>query len=329
MSPTEDTVTRTPAAPQAASNGAAVHPAPLPPPRLDELSPQNLYAKCMALARNLWWSWHPEVTNMFRELDPIRWRQLDHNPIALLAEFTPERLEARAAELVLYSRINQAYRRLKEYMAAESTWSDVNAGVLGSKPVAYFSAEFGIHESVPIYSGGLGVLAGDHIKSASGLGIPLIAVGLFYDQGYFRQQLDIDGYQHEEYLPNRVESLPIEPALGADGRQIVVKIDTRTNPLHAKVWKMAVGRVSLYLLDSDVEGNTPEDRELTSRLYGGDNRTRIRQELILGVGGVRAIRALGIVPGVYHLNEGHSAFATMEAVKYGEVRHSQILLSLI
>ncbi|MFM7108572.1 MAG: alpha-glucan family phosphorylase [Planctomycetaceae bacterium] len=269
----------------------------------------------MALARNLWWSWHPEVENMFRELDPIRWRQLDHNPIALLAEFTPERLEARAAELVLYSRINQAYRRMKEYLAAETTWSHVHAGVLGSKPVVYFSAEFGIHESVPIYSGGLGVLAGDHVKSASGLGIPLIAVGLFYDQGYFRQRLDIDGYQHEEYLPNLVESLPIEPALGQDGGPILVSIDTRNGPLRAKVWKMAVGRVSLYLLDSDVEGNSADDRDLTSRLYGGDTRTRIRQELILGVGGVKAIRALGIVPGVYHLNEGHSAFATLEAVR--------------
>ena len=285
------------------------------PPRLDELSPEKLHEKCTALARNLWWSWHPEVTNLFRELDPIRWRQLDHNPIALLAEFTPERLEARAAELVLYSRINQAYRRLKEYMAGDSTWSNVHAGVLGSKPVVYFSAEFGIHESVPIYSGGLGVLSGDHIKSASGLGIPLIAVGLFYDQGYFKQQLDIDGYQHEEYLQSRTEALPIEPALGADGKPITVQIDTRSGPIFAKVWKMAVGRINLYLLDSDVEVNNPEDRELTSRLYGGDSRLRIRQELVLGVGGVRAIRAMGIVPGVYHLNEGHSVFATLEAVR--------------
>jgi starch phosphorylase len=297
--------------PAVSANGAAT-PAP---PRLDELSPQNLYDKCMALARNLWWSWHPEVTNLFHDLDPIRWRQLDHNPIALLAEFTPERLEARAAELVLYSRINQAYRRLKEYLASESTWSTVHAGVLGSKPVVYFSAEFGIHESVPIYSGGLGVLAGDHIKSASGLGIPLIAVGLFYDQGYFRQQLDIDGYQHEEYLQSRVEALPIEPALDTDGKPVTVQVDTRGGAIHAKVWKMAVGRVSLFLLDTDVEGNSPEDRELTSRLYGGDTRTRIRQEIILGIGGVKAIRAMGIVPGVYHLNEGHSAFATLEAVR--------------
>ncbi len=295
----------------AARPAAAMH----PPLRLLELSPQNVYDKCQALARNLWWSWHPEVADIFRELDPVRFRQLDHNPITLLAEFTPERLEARAAELVLHSRINQAYRRMKEYLAAENTWSDVHAGVLGSKPVVYFSAEFGIHESVPIYSGGLGVLSGDHIKSASGLGIPLVAVGLFYKQGYFKQQLDLDGFQHEEYLQSRVEALPLEPAIGTDGQPLSVAIDTRSGQIRAKVWRMAVGRVSLYLLDSDVEGNTPEDRELTSRLYGGDNRVRIRQELLLGVGGVRAIRGLGIVPGVYHLNEGHSVFATLEAVR--------------
>jgi starch phosphorylase len=285
------------------------------PLRLDELSPQSLYRKCQELARNLWWSWHPEVTNLFRDLDPIRWRQLDHNPIALLAEFTPERLEARAAELVLYSRINQAYRRLNEYLAAGNTWSSIHAGVLGSKPVVYFSAEFGIHESVPIYSGGLGVLAGDHVKSASGLGIPLIAVGLFYNQGYFRQRLDIDGYQREEYLDSRVDLLPLEEAVDAEGQPLTVSVDTRSGPILAKVWKMAVGRCSLFLLDCDIEGNKPEDRELTSRLYGGDTRTRIRQEMVLGVGGVKAIRAMGIVPGVYHLNEGHSAFATLEVVR--------------
>ena len=153
---------------------------PLAPPRLIELSPQNLYDKCTALARNLWWSWHPEVTNMFRELDPIRWRQLDHNPIALLSEFNADRLELRVAELVLYSRINHAYRRLREYLTSRQTWADTHAGVLGSKPVAYFSAEFGMHESIPIYSGGLGVLSGDHVKSCSDLGIPFIAIGLFF-----------------------------------------------------------------------------------------------------------------------------------------------------
>ncbi|MBN2217133.1 MAG: alpha-glucan family phosphorylase [Pirellulales bacterium] len=285
------------------------------PPAPTGLSAEALYNKCNALARNLWWSWQPEVINLFRDLDPIRWRQLDHNPIALLAEFTPERLDMRASELVLFSRINHAFRRLKEYLSETATWGRTHAGVLGSKPVAYFSLEFGVHESVPVYSGGLGVLSGDHIKSASGLGVPLVAVGLFYDQGYFKQQLDMDGYQREEYLDTKVENLPMEPARGADGKPITIRIDTRNGPLLAKVWLMRVGRVNLYLLDCDVKENRPEDRELTSRLYGGDNRTRIRQELVAGVGGVRALRALGITPGVFHLNEGHSAFATLEGIR--------------
>ncbi len=292
-----------------------------PPARLPEassafgLTAETQYEKCVALARNLWWSWHADVINLFRDLDPIRWRQLDHNPIALLSEFTPERLEMRASELVLHSRINQAYRRLKEYMSEVPRWGRTHAGVLGSKPVAYFSLEFGVHEAVPIYSGGLGVLSGDHIKSASGLGVPLVAIGLFYDQGYFKQHLDINGWQNEEYLDTKVENLPMEPALGADGKPITVRIDTRTGKLLAKVWLMHVGRVRLYLLDCDVPSNSPEDRDLTSRLYGGDNRTRVRQELVAGVGGMRALKALGIAPGVYHLNEGHSAFATLEAIR--------------
>jgi len=156
--------------------------------------------------------------------------------------------------------------------------------VLGSKPVAYFSLEFGLHESVPVYSGGLGVLSGDHIKSASGLGVPLVAVGLFYDQGYFKQHLDGNGWQSEEYLDTKVGDLPMEPARGRDGEPITVAIQTRSGRLFAKVWLVRVGRVSLYLLDCDVEGNRPEDRELTARLYGGDNRTRVRQELVAGWG---------------------------------------------
>ena len=280
-----------------------------------EMSAQALYDKCWALARNLWWTWHPEVSNLFRDLDPIRWRQLDHNPIALLREFTPERLASRAAEMVLYSRINYAHRRLKEYMASGQTWAATHAGVLGSKPVAYFSAEFGMHESIPIYSGGLGVLSGDHIKSASGLGVNLVGIGLFYDQGYFKQQLDETGWQREEYLDTKVENVPMAPALSPDGKPVMIHVDTRTGPLYAKVWLMQVGRVRLYLLDCDVDGNSPEDRELTSRLYGGDERTRIRQELMLGVGGVKALKALGITPGVYHLNEGHSAFGPLEVIR--------------
>jgi glycogen phosphorylase len=268
-----------------------------------------------ALARNFWWSWDHDSSGLFRELDPLRWRQLNHNPIALLNEYPLEKLEARAAELNLHGRINFAYRRLREYQDSQKTWGARYAGVLGPRPVAYFSAEFGLHESLPVYSGGLGVLAGDHIKSASDLGIPLVGVGLFYGQGYFRQRLDRDGWQREEYLETDVSQLSMETAIGKNGRPVVVQVDTRHGPIYAKVWRVKVGRCDLLLLDSDMEGNTPEDREMTSRLYGGDGRVRVHQELLLGVGGLRALKALGITPGVLHLNEGHSGFAVLEAIR--------------
>ena len=267
------------------------------------------------LARNLWWSWDHDTAGVFRDLDPKRWSQLNHMPVSLLSEFPLERLEARATELGLHSRVNYAYRRMREYQDAEHTWAARRAGVLRTRPVAYFSAEFGVHESLPIYSGGLGVLAGDHIKSASDLGIPLVGVGLFYGQGYFRQRLDREGWQREEYIENDVNQLAMEAAIGKNGRPVVVQVDTRHGSIRAKVWRAKVGRVDLFLLDSDVEGNAPEDRELTSRLYGGDGRVRVHQELLLGVGGLRALKALGITPGVLHLNEGHSAFVVLEAIR--------------
>jgi glycogen phosphorylase len=268
-----------------------------------------------SLARNLWWSWDHDSVALFRELEPVRWRQLNHNPLALLGEMPLTEMERRAGELVLHGRINYDYRRQREYLQADRTWGARHAGVLRPRPVAYFSAEFGLHESVPIYSGGLGVLAGDHIKSASDLDIPLVGIGLFYGQGYFRQWLDREGWQHEEYLQTDVTEMPMEPAIGADGLPVTVRIDTRTGFLQAKVWRMKVGRCDLFLLDSNVEGNAPEDRELTSRLYGGDGRVRIRQEVLLGVGGHRALRAMGITPGVLHMNEGHSGFAVIEAIR--------------
>src|ERR1700726_2350310 len=271
--------------------------------------------KLWSLARNLWWSWDSDTTSLFRDLDPIRWRQLNHNPISLLSEIPLAGLERRAQELVLHSRVNYAFRRKREYLDADRTWGARHAGILRPRPVAYFSAEFGLHESLPVYSGGLGVLSGDHIKSASDLGIPLVGIGLFYGQGYFRQRLDRDGWQQEEYLETDVNQLPLEAAIGKNGRPVVVQIETRSGSIHAKVWRVKVGRCDLFLLDSDVEANAPDDRELTSRLYGGDARTRIRQELLLGVGGLRALKAMGIVPGVLHLNEGHSGFAVLEAVR--------------
>ena len=268
-----------------------------------------------AMARNLGWSWDHEITTIFRELDPVRFRALNHNPISLLSEMPLAAIERRAGELMLHSRINDAYRRQQKYLNSDRTWGATYAGVLRPRPVAYFSAEFGIHESVPIYSGGLGVLAGDHIKSASDLDIPLVAIGLFYGHGYFRQRLDSSGWQQEDYLPTDVSSLPMEPAIGAEGVPVTIQINTRRGYIKAKVWRVKVGRIDLLLLDSDVEGNLPEDRQLTSQLYGGDARTRIRQELLLGVGGVRALRAMGITPGVFHMNEGHSGFAVLEAIR--------------
>ena len=273
--------------------------------------------KLWSLARNLWWSWDHDCVSLFRDLNPTRWRQLNQNPVAMLSEIPLEEIERRSAELALHSRINYVYRRQKEYLNADRTWGATNAGVLRPRPVAYFSAEFGLHESLPIYSGGLGVLAGDHIKSASDLDIPLVGIGLFYGQGYFLQRLDQKGWQREEYLATDINQLPMQPAIGTNGEPVVVEIQTRSGSIRAKVWRVKVGRCDLLLLDSNVAGNAPEDLELTSRLYGGDGRTRIRQELLLGVGGYRALRAMGITPGVLHLNEGHSAFAVFEAIRTG------------
>ncbi len=275
----------------------------------------NLIDKLRELARNLWWTWQPNVVGLFRELDPALWRETGHNPVEFLERIAPDQLARRAAETALDSRIDYAFRRLTEYLKNDDSWGSVHATSLRARPVAYFSAEFGLHESLPIYSGGLGVLSGDHLKSASDLGLPLVGMGLLYDQGYFRQVLDGSGWQQEEYLDANPDHLPIELATLPDGSPLRVAIDTRVGTLHARAWRVEVGRTTLYLLDSNVPENSVADRDLTARLYGGDARTRIRQELLLGVGGVRALQALGIHPSVLHLNEGHSAFATLEMIR--------------
>ncbi len=274
----------------------------------------QLIDKLRELARNLWWTWQPNVIALFRELDPALWRKVDHNPVEFLKRLPAEQLERRAAEMALDSRIDYAFRRLTEYLKDTDSWGAVHASILRARPVAYFSAEFGLHESLPIYSGGLGVLAGDHLKSASDLGIPLVAIGLLYAQGYFRQTLDANGWQQEHYLNADTELLPIESMAGPDGQPLLVAIETATGVLHARVWRVGVGRTTLLLLDANVPENSESDRSLTARLYGGDARTRIRQELLLGVGGVRALHAMGIQPSVLHLNEGHSAFALLEMI---------------
>ncbi len=276
---------------------------------------KTVYEKLCDLSGNLWWSWQPDITQIFHLIDPEKWSELNHNPVLLLKEYTPEQLEDKLSNLSLHSRVNVAYRRWQEYMERSDTWGSTHATILGHRCAAYFSAEFGIHESLHIYSGGLGVLAGDHLKSASDLGLPLVAVGLFYGEGYFSQHIDKEGWQQESYTEAKTENLPISPAFTPDGKPVMISVVTRTGEIFAKVWRIDVGRIVLYLLDTDIPENSKEDQQLTARLYGGDQRTRIRQEVMLGIGGVKALEAIGIEPSVIHMNEGHSAFAPLERIR--------------
>lgn len=272
------------------------------PPRLDRLP---------ELAYNLLWSWQPAIQGLFSRLDPELWESTEHNPIRLLEE--TENLDAAAEDASFVDAYHLALREFDGYLGRRGTWMARTYPKMG--PVAYFSAEFGLHESLPIYSGGLGVLAGDHVKSASDLGVPLVGVGILYAQGYFRQRLNHEGWQEEIYEPFEPETRPIRPALDADGREIFVGVEMPGGELRLKVWKVEVGRVSVLLLDADIPENSEEHRALTARLYGGDQKTRIAQELILGVGGVRALRAAGIRPSVFHMNEGHAAFCGLERIR--------------
>jgi glycogen phosphorylase len=273
---------------------------------------EKLKSQLSDLSVNLWWAWNPHIIKLFRDLDPEAFRAANHNPVSVLAGFGPDRFESLGQDVALRARVDGAYRELREYLGATRTWASANAGPLRVRPVAYFSAEFGIHESLPIYSGGLGVLAGDHLKSASDLGLPLVAVGLFYRESYFRQRIGRDGWQRAEYVRSPAELLPAQPALDPTGKRIIIEVPLSKETLRAQVWEIAVGRNRLLLLDTDVDGNSEESRQLAARLYFGDQRIRIRQELLLGVGGVRALHAAGINWGGLHLNEGHSAFATLE-----------------
>jgi glycogen phosphorylase len=282
---------------------------------------QSLAVRLNELARNLWWTWQPEVIAIFRDIDTTLWRETNHNPIAFLAALPREELARRAEETALESRINLAFRRLDEYVHDRKTWGDAVCGVLRPRPVAYFSAEFALHESLPIYSGGLGALAGDHLKGASDLGVPLVGVGIFYGLGYFRQRLDANGWQLESYGSVDPESLPLRRALATDGRPLLVDIPLDGNRVRIGAWRAEVGRATLLLLDSNVDGNSEAIRALTAQLYGGDQRVRLRQEMILGIGGMRMLDALGIRPGVLHLNEGHSAFAPVELARQWAARH--------
>src|SRR5687768_2254200 len=258
---------------------------------------------------NYWWSWAPDGATVFRDLDPELWVECEQNPRQLLARVSPYRLAEASSDPVYLERVQRLADRFETYMNAAP---DSTATITSEHPVAYFCAEFGVHNSLPLYSGGLGILAGDHLKSASDLGLPLVAVGLLYRYGYFRQRLRNDGWQEEHYGETRPNELPIQLVKDTDGTPLRIEVLIRERNVLAQVWRADVGRVVLYLLDTNIPENAETDRWVTGHLYGGDRETRIVQEMLLGIGGVRLLRKLEITPHVFHLNEGHSAFLTLE-----------------
>jgi starch phosphorylase len=272
----------------------------------------DLRPRLARLAGNLWWSWSYELDSVFRTIDVELWRRVNHNPTAFLADIAPGRLEEAAGEARIAALVSRAERSLEDYVTGTGAWGAVHVQALHTRPVAYFSPEFCIHESLPIYSGGLGVLAGDHLKSCSDLGIPTYGITLLYRHGYFTQHIDAKGRQVEVYRDLDTERVAIERALDGEGRQVTVEIPFDHEHLPLRLWRARVGRCDLILLDVDESAldRFPD----ASRLYGGDQDTRIVQELVLGVGGFKALRRLGVQPGVLHMNEGHSAFAGLEAI---------------
>ena len=266
------------------------------------------------LAYNLWWCWNSDAVGLFRRVNADLFAALDHSPIRLLGATEQTRFEQLEQDAGFLAHMDRVVASLDRYTSAR-TWFQESCPDDQDTKIAYFSAEFGLHESVPIYSGGLGVLAGDHLKSASDLGLPLVGVSLMYREGYFRQYLNVDGWQQERYPENDFFSLPIVLETGADGKPILVGVPLPGRELKLRIWRIQVGRVRLYLLDANIPENRPEDRAITAQLYGGDHHTRIQQEIALGIGGLRALRALGFTPTVCHMNEGHSAFAALERIR--------------
>ncbi len=276
------------------------------PPRLARLG---------ELAYNLWWTWQPDARRLFEDIEPVTWERVYHNPVRFLREVSAEALRAASENRDYARRLDAALAAFDAYHHSRASWFEATYPYLTHQPIVYFSAEFGLHESLPIYSGGLGVLSGDHVKEASDLGLPLVGVGFLYPQGYFTQRINADGWQEALYEKLHFALVAATPAKDATGREVVVEVRLSGRSVFAKVWRIQVGRVPLLLMDTDVETNAPADRELSARLYGGDQEMRVAQEFVLGIGGVRALRALGYQPRVWHLNEGHSAFSVLERAR--------------
>lgn len=286
---------------------------------MTELKMPKRIGRLEELANNLWWSWHPAARDIFRRLDYPSWRLSGHNPVQQLYELSRERLEAAARDSTFLSLYDSVISDFDSQMTTRDSWyTDNHPGSLPG-PVAYLSMEFAIHNSLPIYAGGLGVLAGDLCKEASDLGIPMVAIGFMYPQGYFHQRISNEGWQEEVYQHLNFVQAPVNPILSSSGRKSLAQVYLKDRELNIGVWQVRLGRVNLYLLDTDIEENAYQDRQLSSRLYTADREQRLEQEILLGIGGVRILRALGIEPSVWHANEGHTAFMMLERIR-GEVK---------
>ena len=267
------------------------------------------------IANNLWWAWNSEFLRLFKEIDSDLWETVGKNPVKFLKLVSQDKLEDIAKDEEFLAKYDEVVNHFNSYMQTKETWFSKNYPNNANDLIAYFSAEYGIDEIIPIYSGGLGILSGDHLKSASDLGLPFVAVGLLYKNGYFNQKIDGYGTQKTEYTNIDLDNLPILPVKDENGEDLIIDVDFPDRKLYLKIWKIVVGRISLYLMDSDIDKNIAEDRVVTLRLYGGDQEMRIRQEIVLGMAGIKLLRRLGLKPSVYHMNEGHSAFLTLEVIK--------------
>jgi starch phosphorylase len=283
---------------------------PLTPSELTEL-----IAGLNRLARNLWWTWNQEAQEIFQELSPRGWQNLYHNAVAILHEVSDYELRVHLQNPDFSERVRRVLGAFDSYLKEPNTWAAANAPALAENPVAYFTAEFGFHETLPIAAGGLGILAGDHAKSASDLGIGFVGISLFYREGYFMQSINQDNWQVDYYTQLNPRNLPIEPVLGKTGEPLVCSVEMGVSEVKFKAWRVNVGRCPAYLLDTNLPENEQHYRDLTLRVYGGDSTTRILQEILLGIGGVRLMRALGVQPSVFHMNEGHAAFLALELVR--------------
>ena len=283
---------------------------PLTAPELNEL-----VAGLKKLSRNLWWCWDQEAQDLFQELSPRGWTNLFHNAVAVLQEVSDYELRMRLQDANFQERAKAVLRDFNAYLSDQKTWCHLNAPALHQNPVAYFSAEFGFHESLPISAGGLGILAGDHAKSASDLGLGFVGISLFYREGYFQQAIDSNNWQTEFYNPVDPQNVPVEPVLDAKGERLVCSVEIGMSLVFFQAWRVNVGRVPVYLLDTNRPENEQLFRDLTLRVYGGDSTTRIMQEILLGIGGTRLLRKLGVQPSTFHMNEGHAAFLTLELIR--------------